>query len=306
MSKILIILISIFIGISINSVYSQEIKSNVVVNTEKLPFEALTYVSSMASDIQNYINSQKFTDAAWEGEQIPVDITIVLSGGAKNVFSARMIVVSKRRLDGIKGSEPQSVALKIKEEAWTFEYNMGANFTYNTLRYDNVVSMIDFYMLMVIGFDMDTYGELDGSNAFDKAKSIFSLAASQNIDGFKTYAQPGEFTKYNLISELNDMRYQDFRKIIFSYYVDGLDKMYSDRESALKNLESIVARMANYKQNKLVGPSVFMQLFFDTKGQELAFIFNGYPTKEVFKNLMFLDPSNTMLYQDASYGKLNK
>jgi len=300
---LIIIIINIFGTIS----YSQEIKATVFVNTQKLAFEALPSVSTMAQDIQNYINSQKFTEIKWEGEPINVDITIVLSGGTRNIYSAEMIVVSRRKLDAPKGSDGgESVTMKIRESTWTFEYNMGANFTFNLLRYDPVVSMIDFYMLLAIGMDQDSYGELDGTIPFERAKQIVQLAASKDVDGFKSYSQPGEFTKFNLITDLTDMRYYDFRKIIFSYYVDGMDKLAADREKALTELEDVIARLASFKKNKMVGPSVFLQLFFDTKGQEIATLFNGYANKDVFKNLMFLDPSSSMIYQDSRDGKYGR
>jgi hypothetical protein len=47
-----------------------------------------------------------------------------------------------------------------------------------------------------------------------------------------------------------------------------------------------------------------MQLFFDTKAPELANIFNEYQSKyTVYKNLIYLDPGNTMLYEDTRDGK---
>jgi hypothetical protein len=154
-------------------------------------------------------------------------------------------------------------------------------------------------MFLVIGMDKDTYGELDGSKEYDKAKSIFQLGASNEIPGFKTFSQPGEFTKYNLVTELTDMRYEDFRKLIFAYYVDGLDRMAFNKEKATEALAGIIADMAAFKQNKLTGPSVLLQLFFDSKAQELASIFKGYQDKKVFNDLIYLDPSNTMLYNEA-------
>lgn len=285
--------------------YAQEIKANVVVNTDLLSIEAKQYVSTLKDDIERYINNQKFLNREWEGEPIPVDINIYLTGGTNYHFTARMVVVSRRYLDNPQGDlSGQIPALKTTETSWSFEYSYGATLTFNPLRFDPFVSIIDYYMFLVIGFDLDSYEELGGTFAFEQAKNLVQLGATMNIEGFQTYSEPGALTKYNLVRELTDPRYYQFRKIVFSYFVDGFDKIAFEKESALKNLENVIFEMAKFKQDKIVEASVLLQLFFDTHSQTIATLFNGYPNKEVFKALMYLDPGHSMVYQDAMDGKL--
>ena len=286
---------------------AQEIKANVVVNKEQIASENLYYVATMADDIENYINHTKFLDNFdWEGDPIPVEISIVLSGGNNNRFSARMFIASKRLLDGPKGDESWSVELRLVENKWKFEYTQGANFTYNTLRFDKFVSMLDYYMLLVIGYDLDSYGELDGDRAFDKAKLIFSNGLTAGADGFENHSTPGQYSKYNIVSELTDMRYEEFRKLIFSYYVDGLDLMYKEPKRAMENLAYVIEKMAEFKNTKMSSGSVLLQIFFDTKSRELAAIFNGYEDRKVFNYLMQLDPANTIIYQESRDGSFTQ
>lgn len=300
MKTLAILIVSI---ITTFSAYSQEIEANVFVNTEQLETEYLYYVSSMADDVMRYINNTKYLDRDWEGDPIPVEINIVLSSIGTNKFSAQMFIVSKRMVDSPEGEEGWSIALKIIEKNWAFEYALGANFNYSTTRFDRFVSMIDYYMLLVIGYDLDTYGELDGAVAFDKAKIIFSNGSSAGIDGFGTNSSPGEYSKYNIISELTDMRYNDLRKLFFAYYVDGLDLAYIEPERAMENLVAVIERMVEFKNNKLSSASIIMDIFFDTKARELAATFNGYTDRKIFNYLMELDPANTMIFQDARDGK---
>jgi len=243
---------------------AQEIKANVIVNMEQLAYETRNYVGTMADDVMKYINSQKFGDEDWKTEKIPVEISIYLSGGSNNRYSARMFLVAKRNLQG----GGQSVLLKMKDDKWSFTYGTGANFTFSTLRFDDFRSLIDYYMLLIIGFDKDLYGELDGSSYFEKAKSVVQLGASSSAEGYQTQSQMGDFTRFNLISELTDMRYEDLRKLFFSYYFDGLDVMSTDKEKGIKAMDDFVYNLAKFKRDKMVGPSVLLQLFFDTKAQE--------------------------------------
>ncbi len=303
MTKYILIIVGMVLFLA-NETNAQEIKASVNVNSDQVATENLYYVSTMADDIESYINNTRFLEnLEWEGDPIPVDITIVLEGGNNGRFKARMVVVSKRMLDGPEGEEGWSVAVRFIENNWAFEYAQGGSFTYNTLRFDRLVSMIDYYMLLVIGFDLDSYGELDGSIAFDKAKMIFSNGVTAGADGFETYSKPGDYTKYNIVSELTDMRFDEFRKLIFSYYVDGLDLAYIEPKRAMENLVWVLEQMAEFKNKKMSSGSVIMDIFFSTKSRELASIFNGYEDRKVFNYLMDLDPTNTIIYQEARDGE---
>ncbi|MBX3043725.1 MAG: DUF4835 family protein [Candidatus Kapabacteria bacterium] len=281
---------------------AQEIEATVVINMDQIPQEYRISVNSLATDIERYLSSQKFTDIDWEGPKIPVDISIALAGGARNMYSAQIFIASKRHIAGTDGG--QSIVLRLLDKTWSFEYNMGANHSYNPQRYDPFTTLLDFYMLLIIGFDLDTYGELDGTRAYEQAKLIATMAASYQADGWQTISQPGEFTRFNFINELTNMRYEDLRKLIASYYLDGLDYMNEDREAALENLAFVIQEMADYKRNKLVEQSIIFQAFFEAKSFELAETFKGY-TKHpgVFRDLIYLDPSNTPVYEDAQKGK---
>jgi len=261
------ILILALLLISVN-IYSQEIEASVSVDVQQINQEYRINVQSMASDLEKYINNTKFTNGQWEGPKIPVDISIILSGGFNNSFQGRLILTSQLRLNN--DDDLRTSVLKLMDAKWNFEYARGAFFSYNPLRYDPFITLIDFYMNLVIGADMDCYSELGGSKMYQNARQICLLGANNNGQGYETFSQPGEFTRYNLVTEMVDLRYEEFRKLLFAFFYDGLDLMVTDKEQGLKNLASVIADMAAYKQNKLTGPSVFLQAFFDAKSREIA------------------------------------
>ncbi|HRP01468.1 MAG TPA: DUF4835 family protein [Candidatus Kapabacteria bacterium] len=278
---------------------AQEINAKISVNIEQIPEEYRYLISSLENDLTNYINTQKFTNINWEGDKIPIDINVAVTGGPRNKFAAQLFIAAKRYIYGQDGG--QSVTLRLIDKEWTFEYNQGAMLSYNPTRYNEFTSLIDYYMLLIIGFDADTYEELSGTKYYDNSKQIVSLASTYGVDGWETTYTPGKFTRYSLVSELTDLRYEPLRKLIFSYYVDGLDLMKENKEKAKENLAYIIQEMAAFKKNKLSGPSVLFTAFFDAKALELAQIFKGYTKyKGVFSDLIYLDPSNTMVYQEAA------
>jgi len=249
----------------------------------------------MEQDLENYINSTKYTDIDWQGSNIPVDISIVLSGGYNNRYQARIFIASNRYLYG--QDEGKSVVMRIGDDQWSFEYARGAFFNYDLNRYNEFSSLIDFYMLIVIGVDLDTYETLGGNPAYNKARRLAGVAAAKDVPGFNTYVQPGEFTKFSLISELTDLRYEDLRILFFEYYVDGLDMMSENKEKGLENLRNIIANMVYFKKEKMVGPSVLLQAFTDSKARELGATFEGYTDPTVFDDLKYLAPSSTTIFE---------
>lgn len=296
MKKFGIILIAILMFLAEES-KSQEIIADVVVNFEQIPQEFRVDVASIESDLENYINNQRFTDVEWAGDKIPVDISLFLSGGMNRQFSAQMLIGAKRPIYGTEGG--MSVTLLLKEDNWSFEYMRGAMHNYNPNRYSEFSTVIDYYMLLIIGHDMDTYAELDGTKVFDLCRRITTMASNSAPDQFDVRAQRGEITKYNLINEITNLRFEKFRKLIFEYYVDGLDYMAEDRENALATLAYIIGDMADFKRNELSEASVFLQIFFESKGAEMASLFEQYEDKSVYDDLMYLDPANSLLYQQA-------
>ncbi len=301
MKKTTIFIIILLAGLAYKA-KSQEIEALVSINTAQLAPENRVSVNSLAADLQRYINNQRFTSLEWEGPKIPVEINIALSGGNRNMYSAQVFIASKRYIDGTDGG--QSVALRLLDKNWAFEYNLGANHSFNPQRYDPFTTLIDFYMLLIIGFDLDTYNELDGTNIYNQAKLIATMAASNNADGWQTISQPGEFTKFNLINELTNFRFDEFRKLITSYYNDGLDMMNNQRDQAMENLAFVIQEMADFKRKKLTEHSIMIQAFFEAKSFELAETFKGYKKHPgVFKDLIYLDLANTALYEAAAEGK---
>ncbi len=297
------ILIIIFIGLLLSGkILSHEIKAEVMVNMEQIPEEKRVNVNAMQNDVEKYLNNQKFTDLKWEGAPIPVDITIVLSGGYNNRYAAQLFIASKRSIYGTQGGT--SVTLKLIDKEWEFEYGMGANLSYNPMRFNEFSSMLDYYMLMIIGFELDTYKELDGTRIYDAAKQIVQMGASAGATGFKTITKVGDYTKYNLVSELTDPRFEPFRKLIYGYYIDGLDVMNEDKELALETIAYLIQEMAKFKDKKLTNHSILVQTFFEAKYVELAELFKGYKKyPSVFRDLRYIDPMNSATYEEAERGK---
>lgn len=295
------ILATLFLLCSAPRAQAQELQATVTVNYDQLPIDKREEVATMKEDVESYLNNTQYTGKEWEGGRIPVDITIYIMGKTGNTYQARLFVIAKRVLDG--SGAPQSITWRLYDDEWHFTYARNSVFTYQTLRFDPFSSLLDFYMHLVVGMDADTYGELDGTAQYTKARELWQLGSSSGGAGYDMISEPGSFTRYHLVTELNDLSFAPFRKAIFAYFVDGMDKMESEKQQGLQALDGVLTDMVRFK-DKLGRRSTLMQAFFDAKHQELADLFRDYAGKrDVFTKLRYLDPSHTSIYEDAEEGR---
>ena len=282
------------------TVTAQELQATVNVNMQTLTQDQRQDMMTMARDVENYLNSNRYLNRDWEGERVPVDVTIYVNSRNGNRVSGRLSVVSKRLVNNAAGTG--SGLLRVFDQDWVFEWSFSPTLVYQPLRYDPFTSVLDFYMLLAIGMDMDTYDDLAGTEAYKIAQQIAQNGNAQGVSQFSTVYQPGQLTRMSLVTELMDMRFQPMRRLMYDYH-DAMDTYDTDKLKGLADLELVIRDLADYKKNKLSSRSVLMQVFFDAKSMELAGMFKGVKSPGLWADLRFLDPGNTQLYEAAQQGR---
>jgi hypothetical protein len=170
------------------------------------------------------------------------------------------------------------------------------------MRYETFTSVVDFYVLLAIGMDMDTYDDLGGQFVYERAKQIAGLGNAAGIKSFSTNYQPGEFTRMAMITELTDPRYNGLRRLVYDYHV-ATDEYTIDPVKGRTEIAAVVHDIADYKQSSISNRSVILQMFFDAKSGEIAEIFKGQKDSPIWNDLRFLDAGNTQLYEKSRSGE---
>jgi hypothetical protein len=277
---------------------AQELNARVIVNFESIPVERREDLLTMQQDVESYLNSQQYLDTRWEGERIPVDVSIFILNRNGNRYTARLVFnAAHQQEDG-----NTTVIMRAIDNTWDFPYMRNAVLSYQSTRFDEFTSKLDFYAVMAIGLELDIMEEMAGNKAYELARQIWQLGASAQAPGFQQFSKPGEMTKYNLVSEITSPRMNDFRKLIFAYHFDALDLLAQNKQQALEAMDNILSDMVRFK-NDYAQPSAILQAFFDAKHLELAGMFRATENKKVFQKLRFLDPGNSTIYNDAEAGK---
>ncbi|GIV55819.1 MAG: DUF4835 domain-containing protein [Candidatus Kapaibacterium sp.] len=276
---------------------AQEFEPRVVVDVSMLAPELRQDVSTMQSDVLTYLRQQSFTGKEWQGPKIPIELTIYITGGnlANRRYTARLLYASRINLD----SGRTSPILKVLDQQWTFPYTLNQQLTFQSLRFDPFSTLIDFYNFIALGLDADSYEYLGGTQYYQRAQELCLLGASNNAPGYSQVVQePGELTRISLVTELLNPRFEPFRKLVFDYHYDGINRFAWAPDSARSAIEAVLAKMLAFKR-ELTQSSYLLRLFFDAKMNELCEVFGGTRNKRVLEILRQLDSSNSSVYETA-------
>lgn len=275
---------------------AQEIEATVTVNDDQLSPAAQQEIASFADDMQRYVNSTRWTGEEWEGPKVKMNFSVVFTGSNGAGYSARLLVGSQRALNK---SEKLSPMMKILDESWSFAYVRNQPFINDPTRYDLLTGLIDFYIYVALGLDLDSYGDQGGSAMYEKAWTIAQRAQVRtDVDGWSTQTPSGNYSRYGLIRELTELRFAPIRKFIYDYHYNGLDLITENRAQALDSINSHLTGLVMTK-DRLVQPSVLLRMMNDAKYTEYAEIFAGYHDPIVWRKLLYLDPGHQSAYEAA-------
>lgn len=260
---------------------------------EKIPGSSRDLLQNFGSDIQTYINSNKWTSDDIGNEKIQCSITVFfVSVNGDNSYSAQFFLGSQRP---VYKSQKNTAMLRIFDDTWDFVYVKNQPFYKDETRFDQLTSFINFYMYLVLGYDFDSYNPpLAGTPYFQQAVSICNQAPP-SIKGWDRSAST--YSKFSFVEELLNEKYRPIREGMYSYNYKGIDYLAGKPVEGQKNIIAFLQKVADFK--KSVNPrSLVVKAFFDTKYQELAEIFRNNQDNSVLQLLCTIDSAHESTYRD--------
>ena len=100
-----------------------------------------------------------------------------------------------------------------------------------------------------------------------------------------------------MLDELLNPKYKDIRKTFYTYHYNGLDLLGSKKIKAQNNILSALESIGKLRQ-KINQQTVLMKLFFDTKYQEIAELYQTYGDVTVYEKIAKIDPSHEQTYKE--------
>ncbi len=272
--------------------FAQQLQCEIRVNYESIPSTHKDLLVNFESDIRDYVNNYNWgNDNLDEPIRCTMDIFMQNVVG-ENRYSAQVFVGSSRP---IYNGNQTSAVLRLKDDTWEFTYVKARPINHNPYTFNDLASFLDFYAYLIIGYDYDTYDNLNGTPHFQKAADIASLGRSAGAKGWQPVTSG--FSRLQLIEEILNARFAPVRSASYIYHFTGLDSLATAPDQAYRNILEAIRMIGDVKRTADARNQI-IRVFFDTKYKELAELFVGYPDPKVFFDLATIDPTHQTTYEE--------
>lgn len=276
------------------SAVAQEFDCEVTLNTQMLTTESIENLTDFTQQVKQYFNHYRWTKEDFGDEKIKVNIDIHIQGSpSTNRYVAKAFIGSQRPIRKLNSS---TAVLRILDEKWEFDYVRNQLLTHETFQFDPLLNFLDYYAYIILGFDFESWNIEGGTPYFQKALEIVNRARSAPGAG-KGWesATHGTYTRAQLVEELLNPKFKNFREAFSKYHYKGLDLLHKNPLKAKDNIASAILNIGKLQQKINTRPLI-VKLFFDAKYLELAQLFVDYPNGSIYDKLAKIDPSHQKTY----------
>lgn len=279
---------------------AQEIDCTVTLNADALNPSDRVNIQNLGNDIQNYVNSYRWTGGGFKGPKIKVTMTVYLmsvstpSAGAGQVYNAQAFVASQRPVYP-PGNTNTSPMVRVIDNSWEFAYQKDQPLHHDEFRFDPLAGFIDYYMYVILGFDADSFKPLDGTQYFQRASNIDAQA--QNSDYPQGWQQGGSgtYSRYALVTDALSGNYELFWRAFYDYQYNGIDLLSTQKDTAQAVIANSLGKISDLVIQSGMR-SALVKMFFDAKYLEIADALKDYRDKGVFQKLSIADQAHLSTY----------
>lgn len=292
MKKLFVIL---FIAITNTSSFGQELQATVQVNFEQLQSVYKENLVPFKANVEEYLNTTKFTGESWEWDKIQCSFNIFFtSASSETNYSAQIVVTSSRP---IEGSDTRSLMLNVMDNKWSFIYEKNQSIYFNPTYFDPLASFLNYYAFLIIALDSDSYEPFGGTFEYKEALRIAVQGSSTGYaDSWALRTE--NYNKRGVVEDATSAGFQTLRQDIYDYHYNGLDIFRKDRNAAYNSITKLINNVAKLKKT-LNRRSSFLTVFFDAKHREIISYLEDYEDRSIFSILQRVDPAHTTKYLEA-------
>ena len=251
---------------------AQELESQVVVNADLVYQTNRQIFETLEQSLNEFINSRTWTQRDFlPQERIKCSFVLTLTSYSDNRFEGNLQIQSQRP---IFDSNYDSPLFNYLDNDISFTYQEYQPLVYNPAIFQsNLVSLLSFYIHIILGLDAASFEKNGGANYFDLAQKIANLAQQSKLIGWNQ--NDGIRNRFWLIDSLRSNTFREYRQALYQYHREGMDQMVSDPMKAKESLVSSIQTL--YKLYSRRPNAFLLQVFFDAKAGELVDVFTGGP-----------------------------
>lgn len=278
---VFIFTLTLIINIFFNTkVVAQSITIAVDLELNALPDEKREKLQDFKQILEDYLNNYKWTKDEFIGE-FKINWTLLLqdiSASYQDRYKAQIVVTNNSDV-------------QYSDRRCRFAYQKGEIPVHSDNNWDSLTSLLDFYINIIIGEEMDKFGHLLGTPYFEKAK----LIAEQARFGLGQFIE-GWDLRVELINDLLSDKTKKYREMK-DFYFYGLYFTNEDPTKARTYCNEAINMLEEIKQDE--DPKYKRcEKFIEAHYIEIVELFKDSNNKEVFEKMIKLDPDRGNIYQE--------
>ncbi len=295
--KVLPILLLLMVAAA-GRVHAQELNCTVDIQVLNVAIER-SILTNLQRDMANYLNTRRFTDHTYEPqERIKCNLTLVLNiATVQGRFEGTCQIQAMRP---VYGTNYETVTFNFNDKTFIFNYDPSTVLNASENQYqNNLLSLLDYYGLMILGFDYDSFSLEGGIPYFQRAQQVLNVAqTSQDISW--TNRDPNQRNRYWLAENMLNNSYSALHKVWHTYHRKGMDML---AQKGSEGRAAIAGCMTELQKLNQLNPNIVgIRTFIDAKRGELGQVLHGATPdqkKIVLEVLGILDPTNLDAYTQA-------
>ena len=253
--------------------FAQVLNCKVSVNADLIDQTNIEIFETLERQLNEFVNATSWVDIRTKDyNKINCTMLIKIENYVNNEFQANLQIQSSRP---VFGSTYVTPLLNRKDDDFNFSYKEfeSLNFNPNSTN-TSLVSLISYYVFVILGVDADSFILFGGDPYYEQARKIVDLSQTNRFSGWKQSQK--KTNRYWLIDQLTTNPFSLFRQVIYDYHINGLDVMVNLPEVGKQTISKSISDLKSLSESS--PNSLVVQLFFDTKSDEIVQIFSGGPS----------------------------
>ena len=287
-----------FLLLNISFFQGQDLNCEITIDARQTGQENLQVFKSLENQLYEFINNNSWTGRSIRpNEKINCTMFLNITSMDNDSFNGTLQIQASRP---VYNSSYFSPVYNFNDKNFNFRYQEYQNLNFNPNQFENnLVSIITFHIYIILGIDADSFALNGGTDYFEVAREILDYSQNQ---GYKGWASTdGLQSRYFLIDNILSPTYKEYREVMYSYHLRGLDKMANEpKMSKTILIEQMNALNIMHRRRP---NSFLMRVFFDTKSEEIFEIFKDGPkvsTSNMISILNRISPNHSEKWRNIN------
>ncbi len=252
---------------------AQEFNCKVAVNADQISKTNKQLFTTLENSLNEFVNQKKWTNKQFkEEERINCNFTFVFTAEtAPNSYTGSLQVSATRP---IFNSSYNSPVFNFKDAKIDINYIEYSPLVYNPTVFESeLISLVTYYLYMVLGVDASTFELNGGKPYFEQAMDIALQAQQGGSEGWT--ADRNSLNRFALVDQVLSSSHEEYLQVMYNYHRLGFDTFTEDKEESKEVIfDSLLLLQELFNRERR---PYLIRFFMDAKADEIVSIFSGGP-----------------------------